>query len=491
MSDFAGYLKERYGPWVWMGQRASDAYGINRVLPLDMMVTCDFGREVSLFFDPVNVFSLEKGLGVRKDWSNEYLSEALRGPMGRKIFSRWDRAGRRVSVLCYRSVRKLEDPGKALSAGPRLFAVTAALKNRFDNKTFLYRELETLGLNRVPGRVERPGKSDYGQLKRELGLPFVVQFPYGSSGLHTFIIRSRPDYDNICREYPATEAVIREYVDGFSLNVNAVIADLNGRTETICCYPSVQITGLKECSNFESAFCGNDFSAVRGLDAGTIREVERNVKVTGAWMGRAGYRGIFGMDLVVRRGRVYPMEINPRFQNSTSLFNAIQALEKERRSSLFLLHIAQFLQREDARAAKYVRGFPFRKLMEPVSGCQVILHNRMRGSMVTGDLRPGVYARKSGGIVFLGGAADIGACKKANEYLITCGVPEKDMVIEANAPLCKIQARGPLIDRRGKRKLTTEAVFMVRDAYARLGLEREDHGKRRGMKAAARTGARV
>ncbi|MBD3296936.1 MAG: hypothetical protein GF392_06160 [Candidatus Omnitrophica bacterium] len=197
------------------------------------------------------------------------------------------------------------------------------------------------------------------------------------------------------------------------------------------------------------------------------------------------------MDFVVRKGKVYPMEINPRFQNSTSLFNTIQVADQDRQWPLFLLHIAQFLRREDARAAKYVRDFPVKELMEPLKGCQVILHNRMRRSMVTGDLRPGVYEKRSEGTVFRREGMDVGACKTGKEYLVTCGVPATGLVIEPNAPLCKIQTRRALIDRRGKRKLTAEAVFMVRDIYERLGLKREDRGKRRGSEQRPRAGARV
>ncbi len=49
--DLVEYLRDKYGPWGWMGQRAHDASGINELLPLDIIISCDAGREVPYFFD--------------------------------------------------------------------------------------------------------------------------------------------------------------------------------------------------------------------------------------------------------------------------------------------------------------------------------------------------------------------------------------------------------------------------------------------------------
>ncbi|RKY41244.1 MAG: hypothetical protein DRP85_06825 [Candidatus Makaraimicrobium thalassicum] len=470
MKKIANYLREKYGPWGWMGQRAHDACGINRILPLDFIISCDYGMDVPCYFREDDVFSVEKRKGVRKDWSNEDLNANLKGALGCEIFQRWNSYERPVNLLCYRSVRRLENGNSRLLWKPRIYAVPERLKRRFDNKVLLYRNLPLLSMPRVPGRVDKPGNATFNGLRRELSLPFVIQFPSGSSGHFTFIIREEKEYNRVRKAYPDSTVIMRRYIDGFSLNVNAVIISTEDGPKTVCSFPSVQITGRPECSNFPSSFCGNDFAAACDIDRGMIRQVESHVRIIGAWMAGAGFRGVFGMDFVVNTGTVYPVEINPRFQNSTSLYTVLSAVSQSRRGTLFLLHIAEFLQSEDEVIRKYLREFPYRDLMRSLKGCQVILHNRMERNIVTGELLPGAYRPGNQGLTFARKGASLKACRDSNDILVTCGVPKPYTVVEPNAPICKIQMRKSALDPATKTKLSAGAKRTVAGVYKKLGL---------------------
>jgi len=471
MREIAGYLREKYGPWGWMGQRAHDACGINRVLPLDFIISCDYGTDVPYYFREDDVFSVEKERGIRKDWSNEDLGASFKGALGRGILERWNSYGKTVNLLCYRSVKRLESSTGALVRRPRIYAMPEMLKKHFDNKILLQRTLPKLSLSRVPGKVDKLGKVTFNGLRKELSLPFVVQFPYGSSGHFTFIIREEKDYNRLRRNYPGSMVVIRKYVDGFSLNVNGVIISTEDGPRVACSFPSVQITGAPECSNFPSAFCGNDYTAARDLDRKIIRQVQDHVRAIGEWMAEARFRGVFGMDFVVGNGTVYPVEINPRFQNSTSLHAALTGISRSRRGMLFLLHIAEFLQRNDKTMRRYVREFPFEELMRPLNGSQVILHNRMQRSIVTERLEPGVYRPEGRGLKLVRKGASLDACRNADDVLVTCGVPGPYMAIEPNAPVCKIQMRRSALEGTGKRKLSPGIRKVVSDIYDKFGIK--------------------
>ena len=69
--DILKHLKNNYGPWGWMGQRVHDAAGINWLLPLDFIISCDYGTDLPYCFREEDVFSVEKISKVRKNWSNE------------------------------------------------------------------------------------------------------------------------------------------------------------------------------------------------------------------------------------------------------------------------------------------------------------------------------------------------------------------------------------------------------------------------------------
>ena len=469
MDHIVDYLRDRYSPWVWIGQRAHDACGINRVLPLDMIVSCDRGKDLALFFPEGQVHSVEGPGGPRRNWSNEDMDASLSGELGRRVFAGFSKEGKRAALLCYRSVKALESRRRSKYA-PRIFAAPLKLKGRFDNKVLLYKALDGLSLPRIDGLVAAPGKKTFGDLSSGLGLPFVVQFPFGSSGKYTFIVRDRKTYTAIRRKYPDKKAVIRKYLRGYSLNVNAVIVTRRGRTETLCAFPSIQLTGIAECSASESAYCGNDYTGACSLDRDIIRQVDETVKKTGRWMARSGYRGIFGMDFLVKDGKVYPVEINPRFQNSTSLFNSLQAA-KGHGWYLFVLHIAEMLRDEDRRAAGYVASFPAEELMRPLKGCQVILHNMGARGVIRGDVTPGVYKRTGEGYVLRERGAFIGGIQHERDILVTSGVPAKGTVIYPGAPICKVQSiSGVLKDDR--RTLTDEAARAVRSVYGKLRLTR-------------------
>lgn len=471
MRKISGYLREKYGPWGWLGQRAHDAEGINRVLPLDFIISCDYGLDVPYYFNEDDVFSIEKNENIRRDWSNEHLNDSLKGSLGREIFARWNDYDRRINLVCYRSVKKLEMDQRSLLRKPAVYAAPESLKKRFDNKVHLCRRLAGSPLPAIPSVVKQLGKVCFRELRRELSLPFVVQLPYGSSGNGTFIIREEGQFNNVSRIYAGRTVSIRRYIKGFSLNVNGIIISTEKGPVTFCSFPSVQIVGARECSNSPASFCGNDYASARALNKDLLKQVEHGIKVIGGWMAESGFRGIFGMDFAVGGGKVYPVEINPRFQNSTSLYTVLEGMQKSRGSSLFLLHIAEFLQKNDKKMRKYVKDFPKGELMDPVKGSQIILHNRMRRNIVTGDLYPGVYRREGGRLRFVREGVSLVDCIKPDEVLITCAVPKPFTVVEPNAPICKIQMLKGVLDPVNKRELSAEVKKIVSSVYDKLGLK--------------------
>lgn len=471
MKKTSEYLLEKYGKWGWMGQRAHDAVGINHILPLDFIISCQHGEEVTQYFREKDVFSAEKQIGVRKNWSNEDLKSSLKGAMGREIYARWESSKENINLLCYRSVKRLEEYSAKHPGMLKIYAAEESLKRHFDSKILLHRNMKKLSLPEIRGTIKRPGEMTFKDIQKEFSVPFVVQFPYGSSGSSTFIINNEKDYNDLIKNSPQELAVIREYLDGFSLNANAIIVSTSRGAKTLPSAPSVQITGLRECSGSPSTYCGNDYALANDIDPDILRQVESLLKRVGSWMAESGYRGIFGMDFIVKRGMVYAMEINPRFQNSTSLYTVLSDIENPGGGVLFLLHIAEFLQKEDKRMKEFVEKFPEEDLKLPVSGSQVIIHNRKKRTIVTGEFTPGVYRLKGKNLIFINKGTSCKDCRERSDVLITCGVPKKNTPAEANAPLCKVQMRRNILTPGTKRELTKEGKIVVEEVYKKLALK--------------------
>jgi predicted ATP-grasp superfamily ATP-dependent carboligase len=469
MQKITEYLKDKYGPWGWMGQRAHDACGINQVLPLDFIISCNYGTETPYYFPNGRVFSLEKKNNIRKDWSNEDLNESLKGSLGREIFAYLASFKKSANILCYRSVRKLENRKAQASARPLVYAMPERLKRFFDNKILLHRNLPKLSIPAIEGKIAKLAEETFAGLRRELSLPFVIQFPYGSSGNFTFKIEEEKEYNRLRRKYPHQMVTIRKYINGFAMNANAVIITSEKGPVVHCAFPSVQMTGIPECSNSPTSFCGNDYTSACSLDKETLEGVYKNMKAIGLWMASFGFRGIFGMDFVVKDGIVYPVEINPRFQNSTSLFTSLEGGRSSRSKAFFLLHIAEFLQKKDKMMKKYIKEFPFDSLKRPLKGSQIILHNRLKQKLVTGEILPGIYRKEGRKFLIKKRTASITDCK-GEDILITCGVPGLFTPVEANAPICKIQSLKEALGTT-RRKLTPGAAKAVSMVYEKLKLK--------------------
>lgn len=471
MTKIGDYLRERYGAWGWLGQRAHDASGINKILPLDLIISCYHGREISHYFREEDLFSVEGYKKTRKNWSNEDLKTSLRGQMGRDIYSRLAGSSKALNLLCYRSVRELESAGKRNVVKPGMYAVPEALKKHFDDKILLQKSLPALGLPKIPGVIGVLSKYTFKDVTGELSLPFVVQFPYGSSGSSTYIVKEERQYNDVREKYPSSKAVMRKYIDGFSLNVNAVILSDGTGTRILCAAPSIQLIGIPECSNTDSAYCGNDYAAAAEIDPSIKGQIRECVHVIGKWMAVSGYRGIFGMDFLFKDGVVYPVEINPRFQNSTSLHTTMDMLSGRGESTLFLLHVSEFIPGEDDVMKKCSREASEEVMMDPIKGSQLILHNNTKKNVVTGDLLPGVYEFKEKELKFIKEAATLDECRDSGDILVTCGVPEQTKVIGPEAPLCKIQRLAKMVVSENNRELTDEMKEIVGQVYEKLALK--------------------
>ena len=105
--------------------------------------------------------------------------------------------------------------------------------------------------------------------------------------------------------------------------------------------PSVQLIGIAGVVTRRFGYCGNDFGLMRDLDPAIIDEIETSTKAIGAWLGRYGYRGSFGVDFLVHEGQALFTEVNPRFQGSTHLSSRISIEENE--PCLMLEHLAAWL----------------------------------------------------------------------------------------------------------------------------------------------------
>ncbi|MDP8217767.1 MAG: ATP-grasp domain-containing protein [Candidatus Theseobacter exili] len=425
------------GSWGWFGQRAHDGVSMCHLIPFSFIYSCDSGPEVTAFSNNITPFSVEKMLGFRRFWSNKSLDQSVSGVEGQRFYSFLDTLKKPVYFLCYRSFGELEN----LVSKQKNFLIVAVperIKNFFDNKIIFRRLLKKLGIPKIPGETAELGNIRFPEIVAKFGRRPVVQFPYGSSGLNTFFIETSEDLDKIQKSNIDKTAILSRYLNGYSLNINAVVFNDKGQISVHVSQPSLQIVGPESCAMRETIYCGNDFTSVRFLDSKIVDEVREYTRTIGKMMAHYGYKGIFGIDFIVHEGKPYPLEINPRFQNSTPLQTLAET--KEGAVPIVFYHINSFLN-------EYVlKDYLNENNREVVlSGSQLILHNLHKETCVaTGHVKSGVYRVKDSEIEFIRDDVTLTDSVAENEIVVAGGMPQ-GMSVESGAPVLKMQRWGSVL----------------------------------------------
>jgi hypothetical protein len=147
--------------------------------------------------------------------------------------------------------------------------------------------------------------------------PIVLRATRGSGGNGITVLRSADDLDVLWPSRADGIVSVARYID------DAIPINLSGcvyRDGTVIAHPpSIQLIGVRECTDRVFGYCGNDFGAARRLSEIQIGRIEEQFQIVASWLAETGYIGAFGLDLLVTSTTTYVTEINPRLQGSSSL----------------------------------------------------------------------------------------------------------------------------------------------------------------------------
>jgi hypothetical protein len=163
---------------------------------------------------------------------------------------------------------------------------------------------------------------EYKQISSAIGIPFILQYDYSSSGLGTFLITSEADYVAV-RSNKTGGCIAAEYIDnGISCTAHLYISKDNYSIIS----PSEQLinkTLHKEVRSVCSFnYMGNDFSEYRSIDP--TGDAYNFLCLIACAYQKSGYSGILGVDYILKEGMFYYTETNFRLQNSTALLSFLQ-----------------------------------------------------------------------------------------------------------------------------------------------------------------------
>jgi hypothetical protein len=471
---FLNLLKTRLAEieaiWGFFGPRAHDCLGASSVIPINFISCCDWGQEHAWIDQSIQIFSIEKEGGVRLNWSNQDLDLNLKNQGSNSVHQFMLQSRHPLYCLCYRSFEHLEDMARR-DQNILILSAPVNLKNFFDDKILLRKMLPRLEITPPQGECGALDTLDFGLLQARHGDPFVIQFPFGSSGERVFLISCRSELLRLQNNFRDLAVNVTAFLDGPCLNINACVIEDSDGLDVISSPPSVQIIGAPELSHQPMAFCGNDFTALQKVTKKVQNDIQEYTSRIGQWMGSKGFRGIFGVDFLTDHNAVYPIEINPRFQNSTSLLTHLSLERKD--LPLVACHVNEFLRNPIPRPCPADRLEQTQRNFSALMGCQIILHNRLKTHVRVGkELLPGVYEILDGKLHYLRKGLTIESIQRKGEFLITGGVPELNKHLAPGAVILKIQTRHSLLESDLKR-LSKWAKECTTYVYQALELKTE------------------
>lgn len=152
--------------------------------------------------------------------------------------------------------------------------------------------------------------------KLEVSNAYIVQKKKSSGGFGTFYITKDNHMLEILRETCNELFIVSPYIEnGLSINVNAIIGK-----KQIYYFPfSLQIIEKKDN---RLLYHGADYISAKKLPSDIQDKIQKYLDIILSHIQSLGYRGIIGVDFIIKNNIVYFQEINPRYQASSFLIDA-------------------------------------------------------------------------------------------------------------------------------------------------------------------------
>lgn len=419
---------------LWQTRIGAYCLGLDEWAPLGAVLCLDDGDDLDWMERRCGIrfFSRERAEGVRRGYGDE--PDAYAGAPGQ-----WKHVSEYLASHPARNwIAASPYPSSFLKDMTARLGIPCWVREwaefqRFGSKSALQLCLAELALPRLRARRVPSTNLRYPELAGEFGSRFVLQRDVDAAGRGTRVIATAEELAVAATTFSGEAVWVTPYAGPLSFNVNAVATEAG----TAVAYPSVQIVGQPALGGSPSGHCGNDFTAAARTDRCFVHQIREQTARIGDWLASRGYRGLFGLDYVVeeRRGLACAVDLNPRWQGSTSL--QAQAESRQGRLPLAAAELAYRLGLLDPRTLVSDSD----RFFEPLQGSQTFAkappgawwcaQNVFQAGIYSADLtawRPGLR---------------LSELERAEEVVVTAGLPRSGRPLQggsAVARLCALRA---------------------------------------------------
>ena len=384
---------------------------------------------------------------------------------------------RKVAICLHQSTEAIEKIGKKNKW--KIITNPHCVFDRLDDRLEFYKILEEIDQTRnfFSFKGEKLEKN-LDKIFKELGDKIVIQLLRGGGGRGTFFF-SKKDRGNIIAtikdrtkisedELFSQEIIVNKFIDGHQVTVTGCVTRDNG---ILSSYVQYQLIDIKEAVSAKSdgvgVFCGNDWSLSSDIPDKIHKDAEDLVKKIGNILKKEKFLGIFGIDLIwdKKNNAIVPIEINPRLLGTFPTAVYVSLDKKE--IPLAAFHTLEFL----GISYKIKNVSTYKKELNR-QGSHLLLFNPFKFDVVCGkEIKGGVYDLTKEKLKFVRYGVELSDIKKKNEFILTDGVPVKNLVYAKNRKILRIIAKQSISKNQGK-ELNGWAKNVVDIVYKEFELKR-------------------
>lgn len=420
------------------------------------------------------VVSLEKDLKVKlPDKFNT--SEMLQLPPAKKFLT--EKRGTKESGLFLYKASTISNRLTA-AMGLKVLSTPGAIRMVFENKKEFRLEAIKAGLKIIPGEtllVDDLTENKWQEFKGNLGEKLVFQLPDYTvgGGLGTFFINQKQDFLDF-KDFIKRRRLVRE------INVVNVTKFIDGEPSSItgCATRFGVVTGVLQKQIIDQpelvalqgrsgVWLGHDWHV--GFSDKAQAEAEEWCQHWGEYMYKKGYRGIYGLDVVVdKEERVWPVECNSRYTGAFPVYTMMQLAQGE--VPLDVWHLLEWMDIDYQIDIDQIQ-----KLSRmSKKGAQLLLHNvDRRFVVVTEEVRAGVYKMSNLRspkikLEWVRDGFSILDIKNENELVLCDKVVGQHTVLKPAERLGRLLFKRQVVDKKGR--LLSEIKQIVKTIYGQFGL---------------------
>ncbi len=418
------------------------------------------------FFDDFRIVT-----GERQEWLHELPLKGTVTDLGMEV-NNLEGVSRLLKMKRFVELTKNEPKRKYILYSPvdppykvnplALLMNSPTIAHAYENKRY-FRD-EFADLIRMPEyEIKYIGELDkaasYRELREELGSSMVLQDEESSGSRGTYIVH---DYD----QFVDAVKLLKKFSQGRSVVVSRYVAGQTSSIQVCITKYGIFSGGIQRQLVTSQYLCNPKLEGTTkwcGGEVGVeypdiVQHQSREIaSVVGSELASHGYKGIFGVDLIVTPdNEVYAIEINARHTGYSHIISDMQLAEGK--IPFLLLHALELgnIEYEVTDTDKLPSAGRFKK---PVS--YMIINNPLEeGFEIKHTIRPGIYKYKDGKLEFEKEAYSISELKGEDTMLIVCKYKAGD-VIDTGKRIIKITKFGKIMAKDDDISIKTQ--LLVRD----------------------------